>query len=905
MARFKNLQELFLSAGARWGPKVALRHIAGGRVREIKYRDLASLSFQFAQYLWQRGLRPGDRLALAADNCPEWVLTCLAAFRLGAIVVPLDARSRAGEILPVCDRVEPKLVILGNRQYVQVANRLPSERLITFEQLLYSEKTGAHPHLGSQSPTDPALIIFTSGTSGAAKGVVLTHGNILANVMSVAQAFNVTTGDRLLSVLPLSHMLEFTAGLAGPLHKGATVVYAQPRGPKHLEELLKVEKISVLLGTPLVFQSLLHEIESEIEELPRADRIKMNLCRRLTEKRPNLGPLLFRNLHKQLGGSIKFWLAGGAPTPPEVVTGLKSLGITLLTGYGLSEASPIVSANTGKNNKPDSVGQPVAGVQVKVVDPDQSGSGEILVHGANVMSRYWNNPEETKRALEDGWLHTGDSGYLDDSGHLHVTGRIKSMVVTAGGYNLYPEELEQTLSKSELIKEICVFGRSGPSGEEVCAAIVPSKPVGVKSDHEDALRQDVARLLAELADYKRLASYQVWDKGLPRTPTGKIRRGEVARLFELRQKKKGARKASEEAAGWDEIGLAVCRTVAEVMDPDLLQGICPSGSRDFPPDTRLAGDLGLDSFSRLELACRFEQEFSRSVPEDALQEAQTVEDLVVLVKSPPVSPDQSRQRQQLDREQAETSPSSANALLQSRSWPFPFSNRLDWPLKDDPLIVNGRKILDIALRTFLKIYNQFETSGQDRLLIDPPYIVAANHASHFDTLALLASFPPNLLKFVHPVAAVDYFFPDFIRSALSTYLLNAVPFDRFGGFEESLRSCESLLRDGRILIIFPEGSRSITGTLGKFRPGVARLSITAHCPIIPAYIEGSQAVLPKGKLIPSPEQLKIRFGLPLYPPGAEPTLRSCQDFAARLQAAVASLKGHDKATHQPSASAGE
>src|SRR5271170_8347314 len=360
MARFKNIQELFLAASVRWSNRVAFRHIVDAKVRSVKYKDLSKLTYRCAQALWSRGVRRGDYIGICANNSPEWVIACIAAFRLGAIVIPLDARSRASEILPIIDHVSPKLILFGEKQYVQHSDRLPQARMELLSRLFETAQHPTLPQLPSPSREDPALIVFTSGTSGASKGVVLTHGNILSNVVTVANAFEVTTDDRLLSVLPLSHMLEFTGGMAGPIHKGATIVYSHLRGPSHLKDLLKFENISVLLATPIVFQTLYAEIESQLEKLPRSAQIKIALTRKLVAQHAALGPLLLRDLHQQLSGKIKFWLAGGAHTPPELVQSLSSLGIKLLTGYGLTEASPIVAANTRTDNKHDGVGRPIS-----------------------------------------------------------------------------------------------------------------------------------------------------------------------------------------------------------------------------------------------------------------------------------------------------------------------------------------------------------------------------------------------------------------------------------------------------------------------------------------------------------------------------------------------------------------
>ena len=599
MARIKNLQELFLQAGAKYGKKPVFRHIIAGRVREYQYSELAPLSYQFAKALYAKGLRSGDYIGIWAENGPNWVLSVLAAFRLGAIIVPLDARSRASEVLPVIEKVKPKLVLTGDKQFVRLGDLVPSEKLVLVDSLEDMEDLPDLPHLVSPGTDTPAMVVFTSGTSGTSKGVVLTHGNIISNVTTVIANFTVSSKDRFLSILPLSHMFEFTGGLAGPIYAGATISYAQLKGASHLQQLLKEEKISVFVATPLVFQSILKEVESKIEKLPRGLQIAFTLVRNMEFLSPKFRKSFFKHLHKKLGGDIKFWIAGGAPMPQEVIDAFKSFGITILTGYGMTEASPIVSANNKNQTRANSAGKPLRGVQVKIDNPDEKGTGEICVRGPNVMTGYWHNQEETAKAIKNGWLHTGDSGHIDKDGYVFITGRMKSMIVTAGGYNIYPEELEEALLKSSLIKEVCVFGKKTAAGEAPYAVVVPVESVLAKPDTEQRVHLEVANCLNSLADYKRLAGYQIWETDLPRTPIGKIRRGEVARIYDLKESADAEKSPALKSFEWDEDGIAVCRAVAKLMDPELLRGISPSGSYNFLPTANLTADLGIDSFSRL------------------------------------------------------------------------------------------------------------------------------------------------------------------------------------------------------------------------------------------------------------------------------------------------------------------
>jgi long-chain acyl-CoA synthetase len=849
-------------------------------VREYYYRDIPQLSYEYAQALYGRGVRNGDYVAIWAPNSPDWVITCLAALRLGAIVVPLDARSKGAEVLPIIEASKPRVVIAGNRQYVLLSGWQMEPDLVLLDEIATTTDLPGMPQLRNPSPAEPAMIVFTSGSSGASKGVILTHANIVSNIMEVSEAFDVDEDDRWLSLLPLSHMLEFTGGMAAPFNKGATIVYSRLKGAADLLNLMKEEKITIILGTPIVFQTILREITTAIEQLPRSAQLSIALARRVVMQQPALGTLLLNPIQEKFGGEIKFWISGGAPTPVEVVAGLRSFGITLLTGYGLTEASPIVSANTCDANKLDTVGKPIRGVEVRIENPDENGHGEICVRGPNVMAGYFDNIEETSKTLVDDWLHTGDVGILDSDGFLHISGRVKSMIVTPGGNNVFPEELEQVLEQSTNIKEACVFGVHTDKGEEPFAAIVPTEHLLGKPDCDLLMADEIRNQMSGLASYKQLSGWQISEQDLPRTHTGKLRRSEILRMFEQKKMQK-SKKRAEKTFEWDDIGKAVCQSVADVMDPAILNAISPSGSNVFAPDVNLTTELALDSFARLALASALEDQFTIEIPEGAIEEAQTIEDLVVLVKCPPTS----------FAETSTTESTTQRLQVASSQWPAAcYKPSHDWPLRSDPMVNTARSILGISVRALLRIYNDFKTEGADRLVIDPPFIVAANHSSHIDTIALCASFPPNLLRLVHPVAAADYFFTDPVRSAFSTYVLNATPFERTGDFESSLQQCEELLRDGKILLIFPEGTRSAGGTMGPLKTGVAYLSIKTGCPIIPAYIDGARNVLPKGTSFPKDSRLKVTFGTPLYPPPGPPDSRSSAELTKRLRQAIETLQ---------------
>ncbi len=917
MASLENLPELILSAAEKWRRRQAFRHISAGKVTVVTYGDIGRLSYLFARAFWARGLRAGDYVVLWAENSPQWVMACLGAWRLGLVVVPVDAHAGQEELTDIFARCLPKTCLAGSLQFGLIGETLcgcPVSLLSDFLELpAGQDEAMVMPPPPPPSAESPALLAFTSGRQRIASGVLLSHGNILANVLALVQRFDVDCEDRLLSVLPLSHMFEFTAGLLAPLSKGSTIVYCHVRSDDHLKEILKIEKVSVIVGSPVLFQNILSSIEKTIARMPLSARLAAAICRHaiLSQRalRPHLGRLLFPALHRQLGGLIKFWAAGGAPVPSSLVQSLSSFGITLLPAYTLTEASPVVAASCRLLNCPDSVGHPLAGVEVNIA-PAAHGSrlsrtGEILVRGPNVMLGYFKDERASAEALKGGWLHTGDQGYLGDDGRLHVLGSSKSTIVTAGGDNIQPEELEEALNRSRAIKECCVLAREGSSGTEAFALIVPQDDLPLPEEPQAFFCQEVSRCLSGLADYKRLSGFDLWAGQLPRTAAGKLKRAELARLFTLSSSARGP--LAGDVYEWTEDGRLVLRILLALGDLRQRNGTRAAWQRVLYPGTTLTGDLGIDSFGRLELSMALEEEFSFEISEETINNVDTVGELVTLVglqrlrfdspvaaTAPETSESQASFEKALRSYQPSRAPektSFAGLCRKIAPWPEGPRPNVLADLQDEPAVVAARRAMVVASRAFLKIYNEFEIQGVERLSIDPPFIVAANHTSHLDTLALFASFPPDIVKIVHPVAHADTFFVDGFACCLSANLLNAIPFDRFGDFEEGLRQLEDVLRKGKILIVFPEGTYEGCGELAPFKSGVARLSAAVGCPIVPAYIEGAQEILPRHALLPRCEKLSVRFGTPLYPPPAPADLRQCRLLTERLQESVLSLKG--------------
>ena len=544
----ETLRELVFQVAYRYDTRLALQTKKNGSYRTITYAGLFQSVQELATGLSELGLSSGDRLAVLGENRIEWVLTYLAAVASGIVVVPLDPELKSGEISHLISHARVRAVILSGRcselmSKVHLDKQLDHIRISMEDQRNDSDWTfpevldlgRSQLAIGDECfqsrivrETDLAAIIFTSGTTGKPKGVVLTHGNIASNIVATSRALSIGKNDVVLSVLPLHHTYECTCGFLVPLYQGALISHAESL--RRLAENMQEVKASVMLGVPLLFENINKRIQNGIQA---SGPVKYLICSLITSLPYSLVGFLckrlFRPVKEKFGGRLRLLICGGAPLKSHVSKELRSLGIDFIQGYGLTEASPLVTVNRLDYYKDDSVGIPLSGICLKIVD------GEILVRGPNVMKGYYRDPEATRTVLQDGWLHTGDQGYLDKAGFLHINGRLKSVIVTSNGKNVHPEEIEELLGKSPYILESLVWGgyEENSKGALVQAIIVPSletfdENFGSESCTEEQIRKiigrEVKRCSAQLANYKRIRKFTLRMTEFEKTTTRKVKR---------------------------------------------------------------------------------------------------------------------------------------------------------------------------------------------------------------------------------------------------------------------------------------------------------------------------------------------------------------------------------------------
>ena len=490
-------------------------------VSSLTFSEVFALSTEFSAYLRSLGLKKGDHVAIVGENSPEWAISYFAIIWAGAIAVPLDARARTKHVEQVLELSDSRFLVASAGFAEVLGNTKTVEHLIPMEKALETQMDTEKTVPAEKSePEDIADIVFTSGTTGNPKGVMLSHGSIMSSLEALYSAFPITDKDTAFSILPIHHVYERIVGILLSFYCGQAVFFSRSIKPREMLSDLKVARPSVWLNTPLILEKLLQRIEQT--------KAKNFLTRALPSK------FFGKMAKKRLGlDRLRLIVSGGAALSEPVAEGLEKYEFPLLQGYGMSETSAVIAANPFLKPKNASGGLVIENSEVEIRDVDAEGIGEICVRGPNIMNGYYKNPDATREILsDDGWLRTGDLGYFDHEGYLYITGRKKSVIVTKGGKNISPEEIEEKLTPLETVEEAIVFS---PDDERIQAVIFPeaegiSKKLGQSPQHGDdervwnILKSEITKLNRQLEPHKRISHFAIAREELPKTTTRKVKR---------------------------------------------------------------------------------------------------------------------------------------------------------------------------------------------------------------------------------------------------------------------------------------------------------------------------------------------------------------------------------------------
>ncbi|HEY3885657.1 MAG TPA: AMP-binding protein [Vicinamibacterales bacterium] len=824
----------------------------GYRTWRWTYGELAADADSFAARLRDQGIAAGQKIVVWCENRPEWIAALWGALLEGVIVVPIDYRASPEFLLRVAAIVDARAVLVGD---VVDAAPLGSARPIwKLPEIVRSSRRPSEIARRSSDigPDTTAEIIFTSGATAEPKGVVLTHRNILANIIPIerevkkykkyARPFRPI---RFLNLLPLSHMFgQAMATFVPPMLPGQ-VVFTRSYAPDDILRQIHDRRISVLVSVPKMLEVLRDHVLRVAPEAADVPRPGMHWALRWWR---------YRRIHRMFG--FKFWalVVGAAPLDPDVEAFWGRLGFVVVQGYGLTETAPIVTLNHPFHARRGAVGAPIAGVEVKI-----AADGEILVKGENVTRGYYNAPDETRAAFEDGWFHTGDIGEMDDQGQLHIRGRKKEMIVTPEGLNVFPEDVERVLNEQSGVRDSAVVGAPvpGSSAERVQAILL----LAPDADADAVVRAANARL----ADAQKIRSAVVWPGAdLPRTEgTRKLKRRELRGWLEGQHRQSPGSIPAKSAS----------RSVGAI-----LARFAPG--RTIEPATTI-DELGLSSLERVELMMALEEAFQITIDETSFAAAVTVADLERLAHGgavPGYGPGQ-----------APGSPGSQTVEISFPSW-----NRS----------LPARVLRRVSLPTWIlplgRIFAVVTVEGLEHLAnVDGPVIFAANHQSHFDTPVILDSMPARWRYRVATATSREFFnahfYPErygrraWLTNSLNYYLsamfFNIIPLSQAGGgTRRTLRYMGELVATGSSILIYPEGRRTEDGRIGGFEAGIGMIASRLAVPVVPVKLEGLEHILPRDARFPTRGRARCAFGSPMSLTGNDYAA-----LAAQVEAAVRAL----------------
>ncbi len=843
---YRDLLEMFETTTKRHQTRVAMRIERDGHKEQYTYADLRELATRAAAFFASQGIKNGSRVMLFSHNAPEWGMTYFGVLKAGATCIPVDPESTTEEVVNFARAGEASGIVISDK-LKQERSALPDQlkaagldavKLWTFDEVFEmadeqteSERIAMLPaRVTAQSV---ASLIFTSGTTGRPKGVMLSHRNLTSMVSMLSSVFDMDTSDGVLSVLPLHHTFEFSTGFLTPLSRGAQITYLDELNSENLAKAIKNGHVTGMVGVPALWELLHRRIKNRLNDNGKwvgdtADvLIKFNAW--LRDKTPlNFGNVLFYPIHEGMGGRIRYFISGGSALNEKVQRDFQGLGFTILEGYGLTEASPVLTVTRPENRMlAGTVGRSLPGVEIRIAEPDAGGVGEVIARGPNVMLGYYGNEEATRQTLVDRWLYTGDLGRLDDDGNLYLVGRSKEIIVDTNGKNVYPDEVEEVYQDSPYIKELSVVGLPDGIGEKVACIVAPDHEYDIalsRAEVRQKIEEHFREVSTRLPYYKRVKLLHFTDEELPRTATRKVKRREVlAMVQELEARTQADAPPAEELTG-DAAWLV--EIVASVSNRAL---------DEVSINTRL-GDLGFDSLMFVELAQAVENSGGTLTAPERLNEVQDVRELLTVV----------------DR-QATQSAKRESARL-----------RLDSE-KDDEIHIPellktvGNKTVELAQRALYERLLRTKYEGRTNIPYHTNFIVAANHSSHLD-MGLVKMALDDAGEDLVALAAADYFFDTKYKRAYMENFTNLVPMERTGSLRQSLRHARSFLDRGYNALIFPEGTRSMSGQMADFKPVIGYLALAARVGILPMYLHGAYEAFPKGATLLKSRDVSARIG---------------------------------------------
>ncbi|MBZ5684886.1 MAG: AMP-binding protein [Acidobacteriia bacterium] len=840
----ESIAEFFLEHFRTHARECAYAQRRGYRTEKVTYGQVVEWAFGFAQELERRSVAKGDRVMLWAENSAEWAAVFFGCALRGVVVVPMDDGASADFARRVCGQVSAKLVVASERHRQEVGDLLP---MLGLEELPHSPVDPASSGRDMPGRDDILQIVFTSGTTADPKGVVITHGNVLANISPLEKEIRAylkyerfVHPVRFLNLLPLSHVFGQFLGMFLPPLMGGTVIFQNELKPSEVMNTIRRERVSVLVSVPRVLQSLKHKVERDIEDRGESEKFRQRFVG-AKDKHFLRRWWIFRAIRRQFGWKFLAFISGGAALDSDTEEFWGRLGYAVIQGYGLTETTSLISVNHPFRLGKGSIGKVLPGREVRLAE-----DGEILVKGGGVAAGYWNSEGSHGVSDERGWYRTGDIGALDEAGNLYFKGRKKEVIVTPGGTNVHPGDLEAALLKQPEVKDCVVVGVERDGNAEPCAVVI----LRDASDLESVVR----RANESLADYQRMRMWMEWpQEDFPRTNTQKPKRQAIADFVRAKMERPGSARAGQTESS--PLGELISRVAGRSV-PNLR------------PESSLDSDLGLSSLDRVELLSALEDRYQVDLSETRFSSVRTVGDVERMLRG-------------------EATPGEAyHYPVWVLRWPVTWIRLLAHYLLMRPAIV---------LLGWPRILGREHLRG-----IKGPLLVVSNHLGDVDPGFILTALPARFRHHLaiatggealealrSPSAERNWFLRvyDRVQWSLGVSLLNLFPLPREAGFRRSFAYAGEAVDRGYSILVFPEGRHTTDGKLCPFRAGIGLLAENLGIPVLPMRIDGLFEYKKAGKKFAPPWKISVRIGTPTQFPAE----MNAAAIAAELQERVAAL----------------
>lgn len=810
--------------------------------REVSYSELMERIQIYAELLECKDGEPFKAVILS-ENREEWAYAFFSIWHKHGIAVPVDATSTVGDVAYIMRDCRPDYIFVSE-QKEQLAREAMLEagvdiKVLSLDDASLLKDAGKHEACSEMvfkgENTNVALIIYTSGTTGSPKGVMLSYENLEANIHGVADEVPIFNGERrTLILLPLHHVLPLMGTLIAPITRGCGVALCPSLSGPDIMAMLQRGKVSIMVGVPRLWQTLYMGIMKKIDA-SAVTRALFSMCKKAQNRR--LSRLVFGAVHKKMGGNLDYCVCGGAALDREIGEGLKTLGLEVLEGYGMTEMAPIIAFTRPGDYIPGCAGLPLPSVECKIVD------GELLAKGKNLMLGYYNRPEETAEVIDaDGFLHTGDLAHFDEKGRVYITGRSKEIIVLSNGKNVQPSEIEYKLEKYETqVKEAAVI----QDGDLLRAIIVPQEEwASGKSDAdvEEALKREVLEPYnLSVANYKKLMSLSVYRGDLPRTKLDKLQRYKLKALIDGGQKEEETPAAAAESVQ------------AGTPFAILKQFIEREKKINVTRESHIETDLAFDSLDKVGLQDFIEERFGVTINADDMASFKNVGEMADTLKSDRIHDEEHSAPSLL------TQTSKADVTLPQSAFTHP--------------------LIAKAFAGYCKLHNSMKIMGQENIPADGPVILAPNHQSFLDGPLSMAGIDWGKISNYYFYATEEH-----VQGKLRKWFAarhNIILMER-RNLKNSILKMAEVLKAGKNLVIFPEGRRTNTGKLGEFKKTFAILSKDLNVPIVPVCIRGAFDALPRNRTLPSTAHIEIEYLPPVMPDSAS----SYEELAEKVKQVI-------------------